>query len=471
MTEPPIEDNPSDDVLEELLGAFSVDSSPAGTDAASGRAGRSDSYDFDDPSIDRLLGITAGQPVVPAAPAAPAARKSIDTEPDLKPAKAAKAVSDEVNPATVKPTTVVPTTGKPAKEKPPREKRGRFRFGKRKAEQVPPAPVAAKAATPARKQADGERPTIVIGGDELPDAVFLDVEREEKFLERRVEDGNKERSTIVITDFDEAAPIDAAAVRSSMGGAGGGSADQRIRARRISVRRAEGRRRLRWVVIGLLVIALPVATLAVLASPLFDVSNVAVQGATYTDPTLLATIIDDITGDPVLLVDTQEIEKRLESDPWVERVKVETDFPHTVRIDIRERTPVASFQGGDGRFRIIDYQGRVLDVIDGIPVDYMLITGENPDTARGQFAGAPYSAAAELVLTLPSEIRILTETVGLNAATGALSLQLDGGAVVQLGDASDMDRKLARLLTHVRSGTVGICEVDVSTSEVGIVPC
>ena len=107
----------------------------------------------------------------------------------------------------------------------------------------------------------------------------------------------------------------------------------------------------------------------------------------------------------------------------------------------------------------------------GIPVDYMLITGDHPDTTRGQFAGAPYSAAAQLVLALPSEISAVTESVGLNAATGALSMMLDGGTTVQLGDASNMDKKLARLLTHVRAGVVGVCEVDVSTAEVGIVPC
>lgn len=228
---------------------------------------------------------------------------------------------------------------------------------------------------------------------------------------------------------------------------------------------------MRWVLIGLAVIAVPVAALALLASPIFDVSEVKVQGATYTDPALLATVIDGLIGDPVLLVDTKAIEKQLRADPWVESVKVATDFPHGVHIDIRERKPVAAFQGGDGRFRIIDYEGRVLDVIDGIPIDYMLITGDHPDTARGQFAGAPYSAAAELVLGLPAEISAVTESVGLNAATGALSLQLDGGTTVQLGDASNLDRKLARLLTQVRAGVAGLCEVDVSTSEVGIVPC
>ncbi|MCE9622125.1 MAG: FtsQ-type POTRA domain-containing protein [Actinomycetia bacterium] len=428
MTEPPIEDNPSDDVLEELLGAFSVDSRADGA-AIDPATGEPDGFDFDDPSIDRLLGITAEQPVVKAAPASVIEPKAANKTPRFKREKSRSKKEK-------------PDAAKPEQPKPPRKDYG-------------------------------ERPTIIIGGDELPDAVALDVEREEKFLDRRVEKGNKERSTIVIADFDEVAPLDATAVRSSMGGGGGGagSADQRIRARRVAVRRAEGRRRLRWIVIGLVAIALPVGTLAALASPLFDVSNVTVQGAAYTDPTLLAAVIADITGDPVLLVDTKAIEERLRADPWVESVKVETDFPHAVHIDVRERRPVAAFQGGDGRFRIIDYEGRVLDVIDGIPIDYMLITGDHPDTARGQFAGAPYSAAAELVLGLPSEIRAITDSVGLNAATGALSLQLESNTTVQLGDASDLDRKLARLLTHVRAGVAGVCEVDVSTSEVGIVPC
>ena len=136
-----------------------------------------------------------------------------------------------------------------------------------------------------KKELAAERKTIVIGGDDLPDTVSLDVEREEKFLERRDEERSGERwtrSTIVITDFDDVAPIDASAVRSTVGG------DQRIRARRISVRRAEGRRRLRWVLLGLVAIAVPVGTLAVLASPIFDVNEVDVQGATYTDPALIA---------------------------------------------------------------------------------------------------------------------------------------------------------------------------------------
>lgn len=411
MTEPsPTEDNPSEHVLEELLDAFSVDTEAQTT------SDKPEHYDFDDPSIDRLLGIESS------------------------------------------PTGATDKAGPPPKVEAPK---------KEESKQVAPTTVEPpKKVGRKKKEAAVERKTIVIGDDDLPDAVPLDVEREEKFLERRGAEGNQDRSTIVIADFDDVEALDASAVRATRG-----SGDERIRARRISVRRAEGRRRLRWALVGLVVIAVPIASLAVLASPLFDVNEVSVQGASYTDSALLATIIDELTGDPVLLIDTQSIEERLRADPWVERVKVETDFPHRVVIDIRERTPVAAFQGGDGRFRIIDYVGRVLDVIDGIPIDYMMIIGDHPDTARGQFAGAPYSAAAELVLLLPAEIRAITDSVGLNAATGALSLQLAGGAVVQLGDASDMDEKLARLLSLLRGGLDGVCELDVSTREVGSVPC
>ncbi|MBI4883932.1 MAG: FtsQ-type POTRA domain-containing protein [Actinobacteria bacterium] len=403
MTEPtPTEDNPPENVLEELLDAFSSER----------EAGESERFDFDDPSIDRLLGITP-------------------------------------EPRTAGPTSVRSAAGTAG-------------------DQHDQTPVAEPAA----------RKTIVIGGDEdLPDAAPIEVERESKVRSRqgkasskkadatKSENGPQARSTIVIDDLDESESIDASAVRSTMGG------EQRIRARRISVRRAEGRKRLRRLAIGLVVLAIPVGTLAFVASPVFDVDEVAVQGATYTNPELIDAIIADLTGDAVLLVDTEAIERRLQEDVWVESARVQTDFPHRVLIDIRERQPVAAFQGGDGRFRIIDHESRVLDVIDGIPIAYMLITGDHPDTARGQFVGQPYAAAADLVISLPAEIRAVTASVGLNAGSGALSLTLDSGTLVQLGDSSDLGAKLARLLSIVRGSLVGVCELDVSTREVGSVPC
>jgi hypothetical protein len=154
---------------------------------------------------------------------------------------------------------------------------------------------------------------------------------------------------------------------------------------------------------------------------------------------------------------------------------VVSDFPHTVVIDIRERKPVAVFQGSDQQYRVIDTQGRVLDVLAGRPVAYPLVTGRHPDTPRGQYAGVPYAAAGRLVLALPPEIRSLLVDMGLDSGTGLLSLRLrvsgDSVIEVRLGDESALDDKLARLLQQVRRGLDGICGLDVSTAEVGLVTC
>jgi len=400
---PPGADEPPEHVLEELLEAFSEEAAPQ--------------YNFDDPSIDRILGITDEHD-------APEVIESVETGQSLALDEALEDDADDLDESL----------------SPPDE-----------------------SAAPRR--------TIVIAEDNRPDSVYLDEDKEKAFHERRnAVDDSGERSIIVIADLDGTTSTEPPLARSRAGGI-----DPRIRARRISVRRAEGRRRLIWAGIGVGVVMAAIAAIAVFASSIFDVREVSVQGAVYTDPAVLQSVIDDMQGEPVLLVDTTKAQERLEAVPWVESARVATDFPHRVVIDIRERVPIAAFQGGDGRYRIIDVQGRVLDVIEGQPTDYLMITGDNPDTARGQFAGAPYASVAELVSNLPAEIRDITLSVGVDAGTGTLTMVLANdqpdGVGIRLGDAQALDEKLARLLRQVRSGLDGFCQIDVSTSDAGVVRC
>jgi hypothetical protein len=103
------------------------------------------------------------------------------------------------------------------------------------------------------------------------------------------------RSTIIIKDLDESGSIEALPARST------GSMDPRVRARRIAVRRAKGRKRLIWVAIAAAILVVLVGAIAVLASSLFDVRSVDVQGAVYTDPAQLSEIVDGLKGDAILL--------------------------------------------------------------------------------------------------------------------------------------------------------------------------
>ena len=404
----PESDDVPDAVLDELLAAFSAPDSGA--------------IDFDDPSIDRLLGLSDS---------ADSTEGNVDTDVDETGGLDTTAPAEVTDALTSANTIALEPEAKTSENATP---------------------------TPPRK-------VIVIGDDDRPDALYLDEESGSRLREVHADDSTGGRSTIIIKDLDESGSIEALPARSS------GSMDPRVRARRIAVRRAKGRKRLIWVAIAAAILLVLVGAVAVLASSLFDVRTIDVQGAVYTDSQQLSSIVDELRGDAILLVDTRSVERQLESIAWVESARVSTQFPHTVFIDIRERKPIATFAGSDGKFRVIDRDGRVLDVVDGIPIDYMLITGANPDVDRGQFAGRPFASAAQLAIALPSEIRALTRSIGVDATAGDLTLRLGEKLDAQLGPATDMSAKLVRLLSEVRGGLDGICALDVSTSEISRTAC
>lgn len=305
--------------------------------------------------------------------------------------------------------------------------------------------------------------TIVIGGDDdLPDALYLDDDAEVRLREVHASAGGPIADTIVIgDDLDSSGVFDAVEPRT-------GSMDPRVRARRIAVKRAAGRRRLIWVAIVGGVVLLVTAALAVLASSLFGVEQVRITGAVYTDAAALQAIVDDVDGDAILLLDTTALEERIEALAWVERAVVTTDFPHRVDIDIRERLPLATFAGSDGSYRVIDRDGRVLAVLDNQPVDYLLITGAAPDTDVAGYSGTPFAHAAQLAQALPPEIRTITTSVSVDATSGDLGLVLQPEVEVRLGGFDDLDDKLARLLQFMRNteDLSVYSRLDVSTGEV-----
>jgi len=313
------------------------------------------------------------------------------------------------------------------------------------------------------------RHTIKIGGDdELPDAVYLDApgpaaERSTAEMRGATAGTTITGTRIVIGDELEASgAFDAVEVPSR-------SMDPRLRARRVAVKRAQGRKRLLWVAAIGGVVLVVVAVLAVFASSLFSVEVIDVQGAVYSQARYgeqFQRVIDEMQSDPVLLVDTRRAERELESIPWVERAFVRTDFPNRVVIDIRERRPLATYQGSDERYRVIDADGRVLDVLVGRPVDYMLLSGVGPDLEPGSMSGTQFAEAAQMVGALPAELRAITESASVDATTGDLGLQLAGGVSVRIGTFDRLDAKLARLLQQVRDGLDGIGRLDVSTDEV-----
>jgi cell division septal protein FtsQ len=465
---------PSADVLKELAAAFAADTDddpPTTDDDAQRVAPAADLADltWDDPRIDELLGIASAPSVVTVESAAEQPAPSA-TAPRAPTAQRIIVIDDESSiPAVV--DVAAPAMSRRQRRR--AEKAARNLRAGHLPRSSADAPVSAAAAPgPVGASAAG-RSTIRIGGDDdLPDAVYLGQRDDDRL--REVHGGeisrsggsapSADRATIVVADDGELDAVDVSAVRVPR------SIDPRMRARRAAVGRSKGRRRLVIALVVVGVLALLVGAFGVVASSMFGVEEVSVQGATYTDPDELAALIDDINGEPILLLDTASLERRLESSPWVERARVTTDFPHRVVVDIRERRPLVTYRGADGRWRVTDRDGRVLALLDGQPIDYMQVLGDGPDAEPGQFVGANYANVAQLVIALPPQIRSITTAVTVDLTSGALGLTIEGGTVVRLGSAVDLAAKLARLLQVVTDGLTDVAEIDISTGEVSITP-
>ena len=300
----------------------------------------------------------------------------------------------------------------------------------------------------------GFRSRISISDGGAPDPVYVDGDLSGK--------GRARRKVLIIDEDARSGPAANPAPRRAM--------DGRVRARRAAVRRALGRRRLVRTIGALVVLVLAIAVLAVLGSSWFGVrsADVRVTGNVYTNPVQLNAIIDEVLGTPVVLVDTDAIEEQIDAIAWVAESSVRTDWPFGLVIDIREREPVLSIPGPDGLFRVLDADGRVLDVIDGWPFEYLLLTSDDtPNLGVAEFAPPGPTGAAALGAVLTAGIRDRVSLIEVDAAGTDLRVTLDDDTLIKFGAARELFPKLVRLETVLSTGELLPGEtVDVSTNEV-----
>jgi len=239
----------------------------------------------------------------------------------------------------------------------------------------------------------------------------------------------------------------------------------RFRLRRIAVRREEGRRRLRWFTVLGLAVASVIIVLLLLTSPLLSVRKVDVEGVVYANPELVASIVDSIDGEPILTVDLDAAENKLLLIPWVRQARVSMHLPSRVTIEVVERSPIAFFRSVDGFNRVIDRDGRVLDVIEGDPVDFTPIIGTGPNLSAGQNTEQPFLGAAELINALPSELRARLLTVKVSPE-GEVSLALTTDVEVLFGRPDDFQVKLVGVVNEIkRQGSRRYAIIDVSSGQ------
>jgi cell division protein FtsQ len=243
-------------------------------------------------------------------------------------------------------------------------------------------------------------------------------------------------------------------------GPGTAAIDPRLRARRISVRRDEGRRRLRRLTGLGVVAAVAVLTLGVTRSPLLDVDRVQVAGATHTSIDAIQRATGIRRHAPMTDVDLDRARAAVLALPWVQTASITRRWPASVRVVITERTAVAVVTAGAEGFALVDGDGRVLELSPAPPPGYMLLANVSLPGPAGSTIDPSASDALTVARVMPASLRPKVSTVV--AEDDGVVLRLVAGGVVRLGPAIDLEPKLRAADTVLAEvDMTNLCAVDV----------
>jgi len=223
------------------------------------------------------------------------------------------------------------------------------------------------------------------------------------------------------------------------------------RARRRRIRAA-----LPWATVGGLLALAGLIAWIVYGTSVFGVREVRITGTEIltAEEVRRAAAVPD--GDPLARVDLSGIERRVGALAPAGKVIASRDWPGTIAIQVRERTPVVAVPQGN-RFVLVDAAGVVFHTVRSRPADLPLarLAKPGPDDAATR-------AALTVLAALSEDLRKQLSAVAVDGPA-QIKLELRGGRTVVWGDVSESAAK-SRVATALlpRKGTV----IDVSAPEV-----
>ncbi len=203
------------------------------------------------------------------------------------------------------------------------------------------------------------------------------------------------------------------------GGPSTGPIDPRIRERRIAVTRAQGRRRLRILLVAVSIASVIGIAWLVVMSPLLAVDDVTIRGTLHETPEAVRAAAKVSDGSALLFVDTGVVARRIEELPWIASAKVDRELPNGLRITVVERAPVGwvrrpapagSPRGAEGPAVLVDATGRLLGDELTPPVGLPEIKGTKRLGAPGTRISPSLPALAVALLPPPLRAQVVSLT-------------------------------------------------------------
>jgi cell division protein FtsQ len=187
-----------------------------------------------------------------------------------------------------------------------------------------------------------------------------------------------------------------------------------------------------------------------LRHPLFAIAGISVQGDTAHNSalTLRANVAPRLAGN-FFTLDLGAARQAFESVAWVRKAVVRRDFPNRLRVQLEEHKAVALW-GADRDSRLLNNFGEVFEANAG-EVDQ----DELPRLAGPDSQSAQVLAMYRAVKPMFEPLDLAVDQLSLSAR-GSWQVELDGGAVIELGSGSPEEvtartQRFVQTLTQVAS--------------------
>jgi len=233
--------------------------------------------------------------------------------------------------------------------------------------------------------------------------------------------------------------------------------DQRVRARRVAVQRAAGRRRLRRVLLVAGSLTALLVAVAIAYSPLLAVHTVVVDGA-GTEQADVARAAH-VVGKPIVLVSAGSVAAAVDRVPGVASARVTRQFPSTVHIHVTLEPIVGTVAAGPGKVALIDRDGQAAAIVARFPAGLPVLAGVPAVTVGSRVPGA----LARLATALPAALRAKVGTL-LRLPSGLTAL-VPGGPQLRFGDGTHLAEKAQAAAAVLGALVAPATYIDVTVPE------
>lgn len=214
-------------------------------------------------------------------------------------------------------------------------------------------------------------------------------------------------------------------------------------------------RAMRFGIVAAVVLA-AVGAWVLYGSSAFAVTEVLVKGTTFVEIDQIRQAAAVSKGTALAAVDTDEVAARVRGVAPVADATVSRDWPHTLVVEITERTPYLAVPG-DAGVGLVDSSGVAYRTVDEIPPGIWPVELKTPGPQDAATVGV-----LSVLSSLTDELRDELKSISAPAPT-RIELRLKGGRTIFWGDATDSAEKsevatvlLARSADHLDVSAPGV---------------